>query len=165
MRGINELKVAGATALLPADLNGPRDGPRITDDGRITASLPTITRRPGQGARVLICAHLGRPAGGSYAERAVGGPSLQPVADRLAELLGQDVPLAADVAGESAAAVAASLDDGGVALLQNVRFEPAETSNDDAQRAGLAQRLAAPAGPGGRDGGDGLGARPRQAPR
>ncbi len=158
MRGIDELDVGGATVLLRADLNVPLDGTRITDDGRITASLPTITRLAGQGARVLICAHLGRPAGGSYAERAVGGPSLQPVADRLAELLGQDVPLAADVAGESAAAVAASLDDGGVALLQNVRFEPAETSKDDAERAGLAQRLAALAGPGGRYVGDGFGA-------
>ena len=158
MRGIDELDVGGATVLLRADLNVPLDGTRITDDGRITASLPTITRLARRGARVLICAHLGRPAGADYAERAAGGPSLRPVAERLAELLGQDVPLAADVAGESAAAVAASLDDGDVALLENVRFEPAETSKDDAERAGLAQRLAPLAGPGGRYVGDGFGA-------
>jgi phosphoglycerate kinase len=153
MRGIDELNVGGATVLLRADLNVPLDGTRITDDGRITASLPTITKLASRGARVVICAHLGRPAGAGYAARAAGGPSLQPVAERLAELLGRDVPLAADVAGESAAAVAASLGDGGVALLQNVRFEPAET-----ERAGLARRLAALAGPGGRYVGDGFGA-------
>jgi 3-phosphoglycerate kinase len=158
MRGIDELNVGGATVLLRADLNVPLDGTRITDDGRITASLPTITKLASRGARVVICAHLGRPAGAGYAARAAGGPSLQPVAERLAELLGRDVPLAADVAGESAAAVAASLGDGGVALLQNVRFEPAETSKDDAERAGLARRLAALAGPGGRYVGDGFGA-------
>src|SRR6202047_1264216 len=158
MRGMDELDVGGATVLLRADLNVPLDGTRITDDGRITASLPTITKLASRGARVLICAHLGRPAGADYAERAAGGPSLQPVAERLAELLGQDVPLAADAAGESAAAVAAGLGDGGVALLQNVRFEPAETSKDDAERAGLARRLAALAGPGGRYVGDGFGA-------
>ncbi len=158
MRGIDELEVGGATVLLRADLNVPLDGTRITDDGRITASLPTITRLARRGARVLICAHLGRPAGAAYAERAAGGPSLQPVAERLAKLLGQDVPLAADVAGESAAAVAASLHDGGVALLENVRFEPAETSKDDGERAGLARRLAALTGPGGRYVGDGFGA-------
>src|SRR5260221_10177650 len=156
MRGIDELEVGGATVLLRADLNVPLDGTRITDDGRITASLPTITRLARRGARVLICAHLGRPAGAAYAERAAGGPSLQPVADRLAELLGQDVPLAADVAGESAAAVAASLDDGGVAPLQNVRFQPPPTSNDHARRAGLAPPLRALARPRGPELGGGL---------
>jgi len=158
MRGIDELDVGGAMVLLRADLNVPLDGTRITDDGRIRASLPTITSLAGRGARVLICAHLGRPAGAGYAERAAGGPSLRPVAGRLAELLGQDVPLAEDVAGESATAVAAGLADGEVALLENVRFEPAETSKDDAERAGLARRLAALAGPGGRYVGDGFGA-------
>jgi phosphoglycerate kinase len=158
MKGLDELDVVGATVLLRADLNVPLDGTRITDDGRITASLPTITRLAGRGARILVCAHLGRPAGADYAERAAGGPSLRPVAERLAELLGRDVPLAADVAGESAAAVAASIGDGGVALLENVRFEPAETSKDDAERAALARRLAALAGPGGRYVGDGFGA-------
>jgi phosphoglycerate kinase len=143
MRSIDDLEVRGATVLLRADLNVPLDGTTITDDGRIRASLPTIAKLTSRGARVLICAHLGRPSGSSYAERAAGGPSLAPVAARLAELVGQPVPLAADVAGESAAAVAAGLADGQIALLENVRFEPAETSKDDAVRGELAGRLAA----------------------
>jgi phosphoglycerate kinase len=143
MRSIDDLAVSGRTVLLRADLNVPLDGAKITDDGRIRASLPTITRLAGRGARVLICAHLGRPAGGSYAERSAGGPSLAPVAARLAELLGSKVVLAEDVAGDSAAAVAADLADSDVALLQNVRFEPAETSKDDGNRAALAGRIAA----------------------
>ena len=143
MRGIDDLEVSGRVVLLRADLNVPLDGATITDDGRIRASLPTITKLAGRGARVLICAHLGRPKGASYAERATGGPSLAPVAARLAELLGAEVTLAADVAGQAAAEVAAGLADGQVAMLENVRFEPAETSKDDGQRAGLAARLAA----------------------
>ncbi len=143
MRDIAALSVSGQVVLLRADLNVPLDGPEITDDGRIRASLPTIRKLAGTGARVLICAHLGRPKGGSLAERMAGGPSLAPVAARLAELLGQPVPLAQDVVGESAAAVAAGLADGDVALLENVRFEPAETSKDDTERAALAARLAA----------------------
>ena len=143
MKSLDDLDVGGATVLLRADLNVPLDGSAITDDGRIRASLPTIAKLTGRGARVVIAAHLGRPKGGGYAERAAGGPSLAPVARRLGELLGQDVPLAADVAGESAAALAAGLADGGVALLENVRFEPAETSKDDAERGELAARLAA----------------------
>ncbi len=158
MRGIDELDVGGRTVLLRADLNTPLDGSAITDDGRIRASLPTITGLASRGARILICAHLGRPAGADYAERAAGGPSLQPVAERLSELLGAGVPLAADVAGQAAAEVAASLADGAVGMVENVRFEPAETSKDDAERAGLARRLAALAGPGGRYVGDGFGA-------
>jgi phosphoglycerate kinase len=143
MKSLDDLDVSGATVLLRADLNVPLDGRSITDDGRIRASLPTITKLAGRGARVLIVAHLGRPKGADYAERAAGGPSLAPVARRLGELLGRDVPLAAGVAGESAAALAAGLADGDVALLENVRFEPAETSKDDAERGELAARLAA----------------------
>jgi phosphoglycerate kinase len=143
MRGIAGLDAGGRVVLLRADLNVPRDGTAITDDGRIKASLPTITALIGQGARVLVCAHLGRPKGDGYAARAAGGPSLRPVADRLGELLGQPVRFAADVAGPSAAAVAAELSDGEVGLLENVRFEPAETSKDDAVRGELAGRLAA----------------------
>jgi 3-phosphoglycerate kinase len=158
MRGIDELgDVAGKTVLLRADLNTPLDGTRITDDGRIRASLPTITKLAARGARILIFAHLGRPQGAGYAERAAGGPSLRPVAERLGELLGAGVPLADDVAGDSAAAVAAALADGGVGMAENVRFEPAETSKDDAERAGLARRMAALAGPGGVYVGDGFG--------
>jgi phosphoglycerate kinase len=143
MRSLNELPVAGKVVLLRADLNVPLDGTTITDDGRIRASLPTITNIAERGGRVLIVAHLGRPKGEDYAERAAGGPSLAPVAARLGELLGKPVPLAADVAGESAQAVAAGLADGDVAMVENVRFEPAETSKDDAARAEFAARLAA----------------------
>src|SRR5215469_8148807 len=156
MRGIDELgDVAGKTVLLRADLNTPLDGASITDDGRIRASLPTIGKLADRGARILIFAHLGRPQGAGYAQRAAGGPSLRPVAKRLGELLGQPIPLAADVAGESAAAVTAGLADGGVGMAENVRFEPAETSKDDAERAALARRMAALAGPGGWYVGDG----------
>jgi phosphoglycerate kinase len=143
MRNLDDLDVAGRTVLLRADLNVPLDGGQITDDGRIQASLPVISKLSSRGARVLILAHLGRPKGATYAEREAGGPSLAPVAARLAELLGQPVPLAADVAGPSAAATVAALARGGVALAQNVRFEPAETSKDDTERGALAQRMAA----------------------
>jgi phosphoglycerate kinase len=143
MNDLESLDVAGRVVLLRADLNVPMDGTTITDDGRIRASLPTISKLRQRGGRVLIAAHLGRPKGSSYAERAAGGPSLAPVAARLSELLGVPVPLAGDVAGDSAKAVAGELADGGVALLENIRFEPAETSKDDAERAGLARRLAA----------------------
>ena len=140
--GLDELPVTGKVVLLRADLNVPLDGDTITDDGRIRASLPTIDKLRKRGARVLITAHLGRPKGDSYTERAAGGPSLAPVAARLSELLGVPVPLAADVAGESARELAAGLADGDVVMLENIRFEPAETSKDDAVRAELAARLA-----------------------
>jgi phosphoglycerate kinase len=142
MRGIDDLDVGGQTVLLRVDLNVPLDGDRITDDGRIRASLPTITKLASRGARVLACAHLGRPKGASYDERAAAGPSLRPVATRLGELLGAQVALADDVTGPAAAAVATGLRDGQVGLLENIRFEPAETSKDDAQRGELARRLA-----------------------
>jgi len=143
MRQAADLDVAGRTVLVRSDFNVPLAGTAITDDGRIRAGLPTLTGRLGRGARVLVCAHLGRPAGDGYAARAAGGPSLAPVAARLGELLGQPVPLAADVAGESARATAAALTAGQAAMLENVRFEPAETSKDDAVRGALAARLAA----------------------
>ncbi|HEX9518965.1 MAG TPA: phosphoglycerate kinase [Streptosporangiaceae bacterium] len=146
MRGIADLEVGGRAVLLRADLNVPLAGTstsQITDDGRIRASMPTITNLAGRGARLLICAHLGRPKGDDYAARAAGGPSLRPVAGRLGELLGRPVRLAGDVAGPSAKQLAAGLADGEVGLLENVRFEPAETSKDDAERAALAGRIAA----------------------
>jgi phosphoglycerate kinase len=144
MRRAEDLDVGGRTVLVRADLNVPlgNDG-AITDDGRIRASLPTIRDLAGRGAAVIVCAHLGRPKGGDYAARAAGGPSLRPVADRLAELLGQPVTLATDAAGESARVIAETIDQGEVALLENVRFEPAETSKDDAARGELAARFAA----------------------
>ena len=148
MKTIDDLDVAGRRVLLRADLNVPLDlkdpeNTRITDDGRIRASLPVIEKLSRRGARVIILAHLGRPKGGDYAERAEGGPSLRPVAARLSELLRRPVSFATDVAGESAAATVAGLADGDVALLENVRFEPAETSKDDSARLELARRLAA----------------------
>jgi 3-phosphoglycerate kinase len=147
MKTIDDLEVAGRRVLLRADLNVPLDQsdpahPRITDDGRIRASLPVIEKLSARGAKVIILAHLGRPKGGDYAERAEGGPSLAPVAARLSELLGKPVAFATDVAGESAAATVAGLADGDVAVLENVRFEPAETSKDDSARLELARRLA-----------------------
>jgi phosphoglycerate kinase len=142
MKRVDDLDVAGRVVLLRADLNVPLDGTAITDDRRIRASLPTLTALTSRGARVVICAHLGRPEGRGYADRAAGGPSLRPVAARLSELLGQPVAFADDVAGGSASAAAARLAGPGVALLENVRFEPAETSKDDAERQVLAARLA-----------------------
>jgi phosphoglycerate kinase len=143
MRSFSEEEVGGRGVLLRADLNVPLDGTRITDDGRVRASLPTMTKLAERGARVIVCAHLGRPKGDNFHERTVSGPSLEPVAEHLARLLGRPVGFAADVAGPSATAVASGLKDGDVALLENVRFEPAETSKDDKERAGLASRLAA----------------------
>jgi phosphoglycerate kinase len=142
MKRVDDLDVAGRAVLLRADLNVPLDGAVITDDRRIRASLPTLTALTGRGARVIVCAHLGRPRGSEYAARAAGGPSLAPVAARLSELLGQPVAFAEDVAGASAAATVAGLSGGDVAMLENVRFELGETSNEDAEREVLAGRLA-----------------------
>lgn len=145
MRSIDDIDVAGRRVLLRSDLNVPLDlkgSGEITDDGRIRASLPVIKKLSDRGARVVIMAHLGRPKGADFAERAAGGPSLHVVGVRLAELLGQQVAFATDLVGPSAAATVGALTDGGVALLENVRFEPAETSKDDSERARLAARLA-----------------------
>jgi len=145
MRSIDDLEVTGRRVLLRSDLNVPLDKSGsgvITDDGRIRASLPVIRKLSDRGARVAVMAHLGRPKGDDFAARAAGGPSLRVVAERLGELLGTPVAFAADLVGPSAQATVAGLADGDVALLENVRFEPAETSQDDSERAGLAARLA-----------------------
>ena len=142
MKRLDDLDVTGRVVLLRTDLNVPLDGATITDDRRIRASLPSLTALTARGARVVVCAHLGRPRGGNYADRAAGGPSLRPVAARLSELLGGPVAFAGDVAGGSAATAVTGLGAAGVALLENVRFEPAETSKEDAERAALAGRLA-----------------------
>ncbi|MFC9976503.1 phosphoglycerate kinase [Spirillospora sp. NPDC127200] len=138
MRTIDDLDVAGKRVLVRTDLNVPLDGGRITDDGRIRASVPTIEALRDRGARVVVCAHLGRPKGEVKPEF-----SLAPVATRLGELLGADVAFASDVVGDSARAAAEGLADGQVALLENLRFEAGETSKDDAERGAFADRLAA----------------------
>jgi phosphoglycerate kinase len=143
MRSLDDLiseGVSGRRVFLRADLNVPLDKTTgdITDDGRIRASLPTLQALRDAGARVIVAAHLGRPKGEPDPQF-----SLAPVAARLGELLGTVVPLAADVAGDDAQAKAAALGDGDVLLLENVRFEAAETSKDDAARGELADRLAA----------------------
>lgn len=142
MSEFSDLDVGGQTVLLRADLNVPLDGARISDDGRIRASLPTVAALTARGARVLVCAHLGRPKGDDYAARAAGGPSLRPVAGRLGELLGQPVAFAQDVIGPAARDLAGALADGEVGLLENVRFAPEETSKDDGRRAEFAAALA-----------------------
>ena len=141
MRSIDDIEVSGRRVLVRSDLNVPLDksgSGEITDDGRIRASLPVIKKLADRGARVIVMAHLGRPRGEDFAERAEGGPSLRPVADRLAELLGKPVAFASDLIGQSATATVAGLADGDVALLENVRFEPAETAKDDSERMRLA---------------------------
>jgi phosphoglycerate kinase len=145
MQSIDDIEVSGRRVLVRSDLNVPLDksgSGEITDDGRIRASLPVIKKLAERGARVIVMAHLGRPKGEDFAERAAGGPSLRVVADRLSELLGKPVAFATDLVGQSATATVAGLADGDVALLENVRFEPAETSKDEPERLGLAQDLA-----------------------
>ena len=123
--------------ILRCDLNVPiRDG-QITDDGRIRASVPTIRRLVDAGARVIICSHLGRPEGKPSPEF-----TLAPVAERLQELLGQPLVFAADTVGVQATAAVKMLEDGGVALLENLRFSPLETSKDEGERLEFAQSLA-----------------------
>jgi len=129
--------VAGKRVLVRSDLNVPLDGGTITDDGRIRASLPLLQQLSGAGARVVVTAHLGRPKGAPE-ERY----SLAPVAARLGELLGAEVAFARDTVGESAHETVATLEDGQVALLENVRFNPGETSKDDGERAAFARQLA-----------------------
>lgn len=127
----------GKRALVRADLNVPLDGQTITDDGRIRASVPTIQRLRDAGARVVVMAHLGRPKGAPDPKY-----SLAPVATRLSELLGAHVAFATDAVGQSARQTVASLQDGDVALLENLRFNPGEASKDDAERAAFATELA-----------------------
>ena len=139
MKTIDDLgDLRGKRVLVRSDLNVPLDGTTITDDGRIRAALPTIQHLVDAGARVIITAHLGRPEGAPEDKY-----SLTPVAARLGELLGKDVVLAKDTVGESAKETVAALDDGDVALLENIRFDPRETSKDGAERGALADELAA----------------------
>ncbi|GAB3873565.1 phosphoglycerate kinase [Dactylosporangium cerinum] len=129
--------VAGRRVLLRADLNVPLDGDKITDDGRIRAVLPTLNALREAGARVTVVSHLGRPKGEPDPKY-----TLQPVANRLGELLGKPVAFATDTVGDSAQAAVAGLGDGDVALLENLRFNKGETSKDEAERGGFAGQLA-----------------------
>ncbi|HEY2224682.1 phosphoglycerate kinase [Actinomycetospora sp.] len=132
--------VQGRFVLLRVDFNVPLDGYQITDDGRIRAALPTITKLVGAGAKVLLMAHLGRPKDGEPQGRDPRS-TLSPVAGRLGQLLDDRVSLAQDVVGESAHDVAESLAVGGVGLLANVRCDPRETGTP-AEREALATELA-----------------------
>jgi phosphoglycerate kinase len=129
--------VRGRYVLVRSDLNVPLDGATVTDDGRIRASLPVISRLAAEGARVLVAAHLGRPKGAPEAKY-----SLQPAVDRMAELASFPVTLAADTTGDAARTAAGQLTDGQVLVLENVRFDGRETSKDDAERGAFAAELA-----------------------
>lgn len=135
---LSRLDVAGRTVIVRSDLNVPMsaDG-TIADDGRIRASVPTIAALRARGARVVVLAHLGRPKGAP--DPAL---SLAPVAARLGELLGSPVTFVPAVSGSVVAGAVEQLPDGGVALLDNVRFDPRETSKDATERAGLAAEWA-----------------------
>ncbi|MFC7955663.1 phosphoglycerate kinase [Rhodococcoides kroppenstedtii] len=133
--------VSGRGVLVRADFNVPLDGGEITDAGRIEASLPTLNALLEAGAKLVVVAHLGRPEGAPDAKY-----SLAPVAAKLGELLGRHVQLAGDVVGQDAEARAEGLTDGDVLLLENVRFDPRETSKNDDERLALAKELATLAG-------------------
>jgi phosphoglycerate kinase len=145
-------ELRGRRVLVRSDLNVPLDGDRITDDGRVRASVPTLQALCERGARVVVVAHLGRPKGAPEARY-----SLAPVAARLGELLGKDVAFATDTTGASARATVEGLGDGQVAVLENVRFNAGETSKDDAERAAFARELAALVGTDGAFVSDGFG--------
>lgn len=138
---LSQLDPSGKTVLVRSDLNVPleRAGDRVSiaDDGRIRASVPTIAALRGQGARVVVLAHLGRPKG-----QPDSALSLAPVAERLGDLLGCAVTFVPAVSGPDVAAAVAALGDGDVAILENVRFDPRETSKDQAERGALAAEWA-----------------------
>jgi phosphoglycerate kinase len=130
--------IAGRGVLVRSDLNVPLgENGAITDPGRIIASVPTLKALAEAGAKVIITAHLGRPKGGPDPKY-----SLKPVAAALSEKLGRHVQLAGDVVGTDALARAEGLTDGDVLLLENIRFDPRETSKDDSERRKLAEALA-----------------------
>ncbi|GAA1330886.1 phosphoglycerate kinase [Brachybacterium rhamnosum] len=128
----------GQRVIVRADLNVPLDGTTITDDGRIRAALPTLTRLVEAGAKVVVVSHLGRPKGAPEEKY-----SLRPVVSRLGELLGQEVAFAEDTVGDAATASVGALEEGRVAVLENLRFNAGETAKDDAERLAFAEKLAA----------------------
>lgn len=138
MRKLSDLpNLDGKRVIVRCDLNVPLDGTRITDDGRIVASVPTIKYLVDQGAKVVVISHLGRPEGAPEAKY-----SLEPAAKRLGELLGQPVFFASDTVGSEARGAVKALDNGGVVVLENLRFNPGETSKDAAEREAFAAKLA-----------------------
>lgn len=145
--------VDGRHVLVRSDFNVPLDDEgNITDPGRINASLPTIEALVEGGAKVILSAHLGRPKGEVNEKY-----SLAPVAEALSEALGQFVALAGDVTGEDAHERANGLSEGDVMLIENVRFDPRETSKNEAERAEFAEELAALAADNGAFVSDGFG--------
>ena len=134
---LQSFDVAGKRVFLRCDLNVPLKDGKITDDGRIRASLPTIKTLIANGASLVIAAHLGRPKGEVKPEL-----SLAPVAVRLAELLGSEVKFAGAVTGADVTAKAQALKPGEVLLLENIRFSAAETSKEESERASFAKELA-----------------------
>ena len=130
--------LTGKRVIVRCDLNVPLKDGEITDDGRVRASLPTIKALLEQGARVVIVSHLGRPKGTPEDKY-----SLAPVAVRLAQLLGHDVAFASDTVGDAAKACVGALSNGEVVVLENLRFNPGETSKVDAERVAFATELAA----------------------
>jgi phosphoglycerate kinase len=137
MTTLNELDVQGKRVFLRCDLNVPLKEGKITDDGRIRASLPTINTLLAKGASLVIAAHLGRPKGEAKPEL-----SLAPIAVRLSELLGKPVKFAGAITGSDVTAAAQSLAAGEILLLENIRFSAAETSKEETERASFAKELA-----------------------
>ncbi|KFF60720.1 phosphoglycerate kinase [Cryobacterium sp. MLB-32] len=139
LRTIDSLgALQGKRVIVRFDLNVPLKDGQITDDGRVRASLPTLTALIAEGARVVIVSHLGRPDGAFDAKY-----SLAPVAARLGELVGRPVAFATDTVGDSAAEAVSRLTDGDIVVLENLRFNPGETSKVDAERESFAAQLAA----------------------
>ena len=133
-----DLDVIGKRVFLRCDLNVPLKEGKITDDGRIRASLPTINALLAKGASLVIAAHLGRPKGEAKPEL-----SLAPIAVRLSELLGKPVQFAGAITGSDVSAAAQGLAAGEILLLENIRFSAAETSKEESERAAFAAELAA----------------------
>ncbi len=132
---VDDINVKGKRVLVRCDFNVPLEDGRITDDTRIVASLPTIKKLLGDGGKVILCSHLGRPKGQPVPEM-----SLAPVAERLSELLGMDVAFAADdeVVGPNARTAVQTLEEGHAILLQNTRYRAEETKNGEALSKALA---------------------------
>ena len=138
MRKLSELaSLDGKRVVIRCDLNVPLDGSKITDDGRIVASVPTIKYLVDQGAKVVVISHLGRPEGAPEAKY-----SLEPAAIRLGELLDQPVFFATDTVGSEAQGAVKALARGGVVVLENLRFNPGETAKDENERREFAAKLA-----------------------